>query len=61
MATKIKITQTKSTIRRLQKQRSTLRALGLHGIGKSVIQENTPAISGMLKIVSHLVTTEDAE
>ncbi|MBF0433106.1 MAG: 50S ribosomal protein L30 [Fibrobacteria bacterium] len=61
MASKIKITQKKGLIRTLPKQRSTMEALGLHGIGKSVVKVHTPSISGMLKIVSHLVSTEEVE
>ncbi len=56
---KIKITQVKSSIRRLPKQKSTLKALGLRGIGKSVEQAKTPAIEGMVNVVSHLVTVEE--
>lgn len=61
MATKVKITQVKSTIRRLKKQKYTLAALGLHGIGKSVVRQTSPVLDGMLAIVSHMVIVEDAE
>jgi large subunit ribosomal protein L30 len=61
MSVKIKITQKRSSIRCLQKQKKTLTALGLRGIGKSVIQENNPVIAGMVQIVSHLVSIEDAQ
>ncbi len=52
---KIKIKQIKSSIKNLKKQRLTLIALGLRGIGKEVIHENTPNIKGMVEKVNHLV------
>ena len=53
--TKIKVTQVKSSIKRMQSQKRTLEALGLRGIGKEVIHENTPNIIGMINKVKHLV------
>ena len=53
---KIKIKQTRSSIKRLQKQKRTLEALGLRGIGKEVIHDNTPNILGMIAKVQHLVS-----
>ena len=52
---KIKIKQIRSSIKNLKKQKLTLIALGLRGIGKEVIHENTPNIKGMVKKVNHLV------
>jgi len=52
---KIKVTQVKSSIKRMQSQKRTLKALGLRGIGKEVIHENTPNIIGMINKVKHLV------
>ncbi len=54
----IKITQTKSSIKRLQSQKRTLEALGLRGIGKEVIHEVTPSILGMVDKVKHLVSVQ---
>jgi large subunit ribosomal protein L30 len=59
MSKEIKITQTRSVIRRPKKQRDTIKSLGLHGIRKSVVKQNTSAVKGMLNAVSHLVTVED--
>ena len=56
---KIKITQVRSCIRRLKKQKKTLAALGLRGIGKSVVRDNSPAVNGMINVVSHLVSVEE--
>ena len=41
---KIKIIQIKSNIKRIKKQKLTLKALGLRGIGKEVIHEDKPNI-----------------
>ena len=57
---KIKVTQIKSSIKRMQSQKRTLEALGLRGIGKEVIHENTPNIMGMINKVKHLVKTTEA-
>jgi large subunit ribosomal protein L30 len=56
---KLKITQTRSQIGQSQKNRGTLRALGLGKIGRSVEREDTPETLGMLRKVRHLVRIED--
>ena len=61
MAIKIKITQVRSGIGRPDKQRKTLEGLGLHGPHKTVVLQDTPAIRGMIRKVSHLVTIEPAD
>lgn len=55
---KLKITLTKSLIGRQEKQRATVRALGLKKMSGFVIHEDTPVIQGMIKKVEHLVTVE---
>jgi large subunit ribosomal protein L30 len=57
---KLKLTQVRSQIGQSQRHRGTLRALGLGKIGKTVEQDDTPAIAGMLRKVRHLVKVEDA-
>jgi large subunit ribosomal protein L30 len=57
---KLKLTQVRSQIGQTQRHRGTLRALGLGKIGKTVEQDDTPAIAGMLRKVRHLVKVEDA-
>ena len=52
---KIRIKQIRSSIKNLKKQKLTLIALGLRGIGKEVIHENTSSIKGMVEKVNHLV------
>jgi large subunit ribosomal protein L30 len=56
---KVKITYAKSAIGYNQKQKDTLRALGLRRLGDSVERELTPAINGMIASVPHLVKVED--
>jgi len=56
---KIRIKLIHSVIRSLPKQRATIRALGLRKIGSSAEQEATPAVLGMVKVVSHLVSVEE--
>ena len=57
--TKVKITQIKSSIKRMRTQKRTLEALGLRGIGKEVTHEATPNILGMIYKVKHLVKTTE--
>ncbi len=56
---KVKISQVKSTIKRPNDQKLTIKALGLGKIDKSVEVELTPQIAGMVKKVSHLVSVKE--
>ncbi len=58
---KIKITQLKSGIDRPERQKRTLKALGLRKLHSSVEVEATPQILGMVKAVNHLVKVEEAK
>lgn len=55
---KVKLTQIKSSIDRVQKQKDTLRALGLRRINHSVEKELSPQVEGMIKKVEHLIKIE---
>ena len=55
----VKITLTKSFIKRNQRQRATVQALGLKKLNHSVVKEVTPQIQGMINAVAHLVTVEN--
>jgi large subunit ribosomal protein L30 len=59
MAQKIKVTLIRSTIGRLPVQRATVRSLGLRKIGSSNVLDANPAVLGMVKKVSHLVSVEE--
>jgi large subunit ribosomal protein L30 len=56
----IRVTQVRSGISTKPKHRSTLRALGLRGVGQVHILPDRPEIRGMLARVPHLVTVEPA-
>jgi large subunit ribosomal protein L30 len=59
MATKLVITQVRSTIGCKQNQRATLLSLGLRKIRQQVERDDNPQIRGMIKTVRHLVTVEE--
>ena len=54
MSKKVRIKQVRSTIKRLESQKRTLKALGLRKIGMEVEHELSPSISGMIDKVKHL-------
>ena len=56
---KVKVTQVKSVIDRTQRQKDTVKALGLRKINHSIEVELTPQIDGMIKKVAHLVKVEN--
>ena len=51
----LKVTQVKSKIGGNQAQRDSLRSLGLHRIGETVVKPDRPEIRGMIQVVVHLV------
>ena len=61
MKSKLRVTQTKSTIGQQQSMRLTLRGLGLRGPGSSVVVGNTPSFRGAIKKVMHLVRVEEVD
>lgn len=56
---KIKITQVKSLIKRPQRQKDTIKALGLKRINHSVVHEVNPQIAGMVAKINHLIKVEE--
>ena len=56
---KVRITQVKSPIGENQRNRGTLRALGLRKIGQTVEHDETPVLAGMLRKVRHLVKVDN--
>ena len=60
MAIKIKVTQIRSRIGAQKKQKACLSGLGLRKINNFSVLENTPAVRGMIKKVSHLVRIQTA-
>ncbi len=61
MALKLKVTLIRSGTNRPQRHKDTIKGLGLTRLHKSVILNDTPAIRGMIRAVSHMVTVEPAE
>jgi len=57
---KVIITQVKSTIKKSERQKRTIEALGLGKINRSVEVELTPQVAGMINKVSHLVSVKEA-
>ncbi|MGB0999387.1 MAG: 50S ribosomal protein L30 [Flavobacteriales bacterium] len=56
---RVKLTQVRSTIRRPQNQKDTMRALGLNKINQEVEKEVNPTIEGMINVVKHLIRVEE--
>jgi large subunit ribosomal protein L30 len=59
MAARLRVTQTRSVISHIARNRATVRALGLHGIGSTSILPDNPAVRGMVRQVRFLVTVEE--
>lgn len=55
----LKITLVRSPIGYNKRQKRTVEALGLRRLHQSVIQPDNPAIRGMVRKISHLVTVEE--
>jgi large subunit ribosomal protein L30 len=53
------VTQTKSTISHIGRNRATMRALGLRGVGSSVDVVANDATRGMVRQVRFLVSVEE--
>ena len=56
MPGRLRVTQVKSTISHISRNRATIHALGLHGIGSSVEIPDNEATRGMVRQVRFLVS-----
>lgn len=56
---KVRITQSKSIIGQQNRQKLTVKALGLGKINSTVEVELTPQIKGMINKVQHIVTVSE--
>jgi len=54
----LKVTLTKSPIRRLKKHKACVAGLGLRRIGHTVEVEDSPSVRGMINRVSYMVRVE---
>ncbi|MCK9210573.1 MAG: 50S ribosomal protein L30 [Ignavibacteriaceae bacterium] len=61
MAKKLKITQTRSIIDRPERQKLTIKALGLGRPNYQVIHNDTPQIRGMVRKIPHLVSVQEID
>ena len=59
MPGKLRVTQVKSTISHIARNRATVRALGLKRIGHTVEVADNPATRGMVRQVRFLVSVEE--
>jgi large subunit ribosomal protein L30 len=59
VAGKLRVTQVKSTISHIARNRATIKALGLHGIGSSVEVADNDATRGMVRQVRFLVKVDE--
>ncbi len=59
MPGKLRVTQIKSSISHIARNRATLKALGLHGIGSSVEIVDNDATRGMVRQVRFLVSVDE--
>ena len=55
----IKVTQVKSELGHVARNRGTIRALGLDRIGDSKLLPDTPAVRGMVRQVNVLVSVDE--
>jgi large subunit ribosomal protein L30 len=58
---RIRLKQVKSEIGSNQRQRATLRGLGIRRMHKVVEVEDTPAVRGMINKVTHLIQVVPAK
>jgi large subunit ribosomal protein L30 len=56
---KVRITLVRGLVGCTERQRETVRTLGLRAIRQSVEREATPAVRGAIRSVSHLVHVEE--
>lgn len=59
MSGRLRVTQVKSTISHIERNRATVRALGLRRIGDTVEVPDNPATRGMVRQIRFLVTVEE--
>ncbi len=55
----LKITLVRSPIGNTERHKATVRALGLHKIGQTVEQKDSPTVRGMISKVNHLIKVEE--
>lgn len=61
MASKLRITLKRSTIRQTQTVKENVRSLGLRRLNHTVEHKDTPDIRGMCRRVEHLIKVEEID
>jgi large subunit ribosomal protein L30 len=61
VAKRLEITLTRSLIGRDDTQRQTVKTLGLRKIRQTVTHHDNPAIRGMVKQISHLISVKEID
>ena len=56
---KLRVTQVRSIIDRPERQKRTMKAIGLRKMNQTVEVANTPEMKGMIASVAHLLTVEE--
>ena len=59
MAARLKVTKVKSGVGNSQRQRDSLRTLGLKRIGDIVVKDDSLVMRGLVRAVAHLVKVEE--
>ena len=59
MAARLKVTQLKSGVGQSQRQRDSLRTIGLKRIGDIVVKDDSAVMRGLVRAVAHLVMVEE--
>ena len=55
----VKVTLSKSPIKRNARQKATVQALGLRKLNHCITKEATPQVQGMINAVAHLLKIEN--
>ncbi len=58
---KLRVTWVRSAIGHPERQKDTIRALGLHKLNDTIEHDDTPSVRGMIFKVKHLVKVEEVE
>jgi large subunit ribosomal protein L30 len=61
MTKKLRVTQIRSAISRLENQKQTIRSLGIRRLHHTVEHNDTPMVRGMIAAVRHLLRVEEVQ
>ena len=59
MKKRLRVTQIRSAISRLESQKQTIRSLGIRRLHHTVEHDDTPMVRGMIATVQHLLRVEE--